>query len=331
MAEGAGVPGMVPVERAELATRDMDVLADMVRELVVDHTPSFRCPDPGQAAGLIRSATAQGLNAALFRYQGFAYSAEMSPTSPPMAVTFLRGSGVIATAQEEIRPADGDVFLLPPHQPATATIDQMEAIMLRIPWAAAADLAQHHAGLPAGELRFEAMVPVSPARQRVFARTAQFICGQVTTSGAAGIHPLVLPELTRVAAAAFLETFPNTTMTAGYVPGPGWVAPAAVHRAVVFITENAAQPVTVAEIAAAAGVTGRALREAFLRYFEITPQGFLRRARLERAHADLTAAEPGSGVTVAEVARRWGWAGSSQFSAAYRQRFGVTPGRTLRG
>jgi hypothetical protein len=92
----------------------------------------------------------------------------------------------------------------------------------------------------------------------------------------------VLPEMIRLAAAAFLETFPNTTMTAGYVPGSGWVPPAAVHRAVTFITEHAAQPVTVDQIAAAAGVPGRALREAFARYFETPPLGFLRRARLER-------------------------------------------------
>jgi hypothetical protein len=50
MTEDAGGAAMVPVERAELATRDMDVLADLVKQLVVDHTPSFRCPDPGQAA-----------------------------------------------------------------------------------------------------------------------------------------------------------------------------------------------------------------------------------------------------------------------------------------
>src|SRR5690242_21954413 len=50
--------------------------------------------------------------------------------------------------------------------------------------------------------------------------------GQLVTSGAGGIYPLVLEELTRLAAIAFLSTFPNTTMTAPYLPGPEWVAPA---------------------------------------------------------------------------------------------------------
>jgi len=35
-------------------------------------------------------------------------------------------------------------------------------------------------------------------------------------------------------------------------------------------------------------------------------------------------------VTVAAVARRWGWASPSQFAAAYQRRFGETPSRTLR-
>ena len=35
-------------------------------------------------------------------------------------------------------------------------------------------------------------------------------------------------------------------------------------------------------------------------------------------------------VTVAAVARRWGWTSPGQFTAAYQRRFGETPGRTLR-
>jgi AraC-like DNA-binding protein len=35
-------------------------------------------------------------------------------------------------------------------------------------------------------------------------------------------------------------------------------------------------------------------------------------------------------VTVAAVARTWGWASPGQFSAAYRRRYGQPPGQTLR-
>ena len=77
-------------------------------------------------------------------------------------------------------------------------------------------------------------------------------------------------------------------------------------------------------------MTGRALQYAFRRYYGTTPTGYLRQIRLERAHAQLRAADPTDGTTVAAVARRWGWASSAQFAALYRQQFGVRPSHTLR-
>jgi transcriptional regulator GlxA family with amidase domain len=125
-------------------------------------------------------------------------------------------------------------------------------------------------------------------------------------------------------------TFPNITMTVPYLPGPGWVAPAAVSRAAAFIEAHASQPVTLDQIAAAAGVSGRTLQYAFRRHFGTTPTGYLRRIRLERAHAELGDADPAAGITVGAVGRRWGWASPSQFTAAYQRRFGVLPSHTLR-
>jgi transcriptional regulator GlxA family with amidase domain len=183
--------------------------------------------------------------------------------------------------------------------------------------------------LPAADLRFEAMAPVSAGRQAMWASTAKFVCAELVTSGNAAISPLMAHELTRMAATVMLETFPNTTMTARYVAGPGWAPPAAVRRAAAFIEAHADQPVTLADIAAAAGVTGRALQPAFRRYYDNTPVGYLRQARLERAYTELHDADPAAGVTVAAVARRWGWTSPSQFTAAYQRRFGEAPSRTL--
>ena len=102
-----------------------------------------------------------------------------------------------------------------------------------------------------------------------------------------------------------------------------------MRRAVAFIDANADQPITLADIAAAAGTTGRAVQSAF-RDYGTTATGYLRRVRLARAHQQLRAADPASGVTVAAVAGQWGWASPSQFSAAYRRQFGLPPSQTLR-
>ena len=59
-----------------------------------------------------------------------------------------------------------------------------------------------------------------------------------------------------------------------------------------FIEENAHADITVADIAAAASVTVRAIQLAFRRHLDTTPLEYLRRVRLGHAHRDLLAADP---------------------------------------
>jgi len=66
------------------------------------------------------------------------------------------------------------------------------------------------------------------------------------------------------------------------------------------------------------------------RHLDTTPSAYLRRARLDRAHQQLCAASPGDGVTVTEIATRWGFASPSRFTASYRDTCGVLPSHTLR-
>jgi transcriptional regulator GlxA family with amidase domain len=108
------------------------------------------------------------------------------------------------------------------------------------------------------------------------------------------------------------------------------VAPAAVRRAVAFIDEHADRDISAADIADAAHVTIRAVQLAFRRHLDTTPSDYLRRVRLDRAHQELCAASPGDGVTVTEIATRWGFASPSRFAASYRDTYGVLPSHTLR-
>jgi AraC-like DNA-binding protein len=329
VAESRPLSAELPVERAELVTKDMNLIADLLGRLYVEHAALFRCDDQDRVDGEVRSVTVNGLKAGLLRYGGFDYDAVLEPADAPTAVTVTHGSGTIATAGEEHGWARGGAFMLPSDLPSTALQYDAGFAVLRVPWPVARSLAEECTSLPAADLRFEAMAPVSAGRQAMWASTAKFVCAELVTSGSAAISPLMAHELTRMAATVMLETFPNTTMTARYVAGPGWAPPAAVRRAAAFIEAHADQPVTLADIAAAAGVTGRALQPAFRRYYDNTPVGYLRQARLERAYTELQDADPAAGVTVAAVARRWGWTSPGQFTAAYQRRFGEAPGRTL--
>jgi len=84
LAGGYAGTEMVPVERAELVTQDMDLLAELIRDLYFEHAALFRCPDPDRVDGRMHSATASGLNTACVRYGGFTYTAGLEPaTTPP--------------------------------------------------------------------------------------------------------------------------------------------------------------------------------------------------------------------------------------------------------
>ena len=142
MAGGGAGTEMVPVERADLVTQDMDLLAELIRELYFEHAASFRCPDPDRVDGRMRSATASGLNTACVRYGGFTYTAGLEPTNPPMAAVCLQGSGVITSAREELRVAPGQVFLLPSDRGAACADFGGDYATLQVPWAAAGSVAE---------------------------------------------------------------------------------------------------------------------------------------------------------------------------------------------
>ena len=252
------------------------------------------------------------------------------PPDDFFALVTLSGTGTLTTAREQVHFTTGDVLLDPIDSPYSADMHDCAFALLRVPRPVAGNLAEEHTGLPAADLRFESVAPVSASARALWSRTVAFICGQLVGSGISEISPLLVQEMTRLAAAALLETFPNTAMTAAYITGPGRVPPATVRRAAAFIDAHADQPITVTEIAAAAGVTARALQYAFPGHCGTTITGYLRRVRLERAHRQLQAADPTTGTTVAEIARRWGWASPASFTTAYRKQYGLPPSHTLR-
>jgi AraC-like DNA-binding protein len=323
--------GAEPVRRAELVTRDMEMIADMISELYVEHRARFSCQDQSRVDASVRAVTVAGLGAGMLRYSGVDYLAQISPPDGgPLAVTVLQGGGTVTTPREHLHFTRGDVFMPPADLSHTTAMHSAGYALVQVPWPVAGGLAEEMTGLAAADLRFEAMAPVSAARQAVWTGTSAYICRELVSSGITELSSLMAQELTRLAAAAVLETFPNTAMTTAYIRGPGWVPPAAARRAAAFIDAQADHPITVPEIAEAAGVTARALQYAFRRHYGTTPTGYLRRVRLERAHRDLREADPVNGVTVAAIARKWGWANPSQFTAAYRLQFGQPPSQTLR-
>ncbi|MEV4642435.1 helix-turn-helix transcriptional regulator [Actinoplanes sp. NPDC049548] len=179
-----------------------------------------------------------------------------------------------------------------------------------------------------GPIRFTSLDPISPAAAAHWSATQSYIARLLANPDAA--TPLVLAAASQLLAAATLATFPNTALADPTAGDRRDASPATVRRAVAYIDSHAAQDIAVADIAAAANVTVRAVQLAFRRHLDTTPTAYLRRVRLEQVHRALIDADPTT-TTVSALAARWGFANHSRFTATYRSTYGVAPSTTLRG
>jgi AraC family transcriptional regulator len=90
-----------------------------------------------------------------------------------------------------------------------------------------------------------------------------------------------------------------------------------------YLDTNFLRPMSLAEIAAAAGVHRVHLSREFRRYFSTTVGEFLRRKRIEHACQIVSA----TNVPLSEVAMICGFSDQSHFSATFRRQVGLTPAR----
>ncbi|AHH97038.1 helix-turn-helix domain-containing protein [Kutzneria albida] len=120
-------------------------------------------------------------------------------------------------------------------------------------------------------------------------------------------EPLVAGAAGRLLSATVLAIFPNTALTEPTIEDRRDAHPRTLRCAIVLIEDHAHLDISAADIAAAAHVTIRALQYAFRRHLDTSPMGYLRQARLRQAHQELLATDPGTGVTVTQVAARWGF------------------------
>ncbi|MFI5695318.1 helix-turn-helix domain-containing protein [Kribbella sp. NPDC051586] len=167
--------------------------------------------------------------------------------------------------------------------------------------------------------------PHSRPAARHLSRTIAYIGDQVLPNPAVQASPLVLASVSQLLASSVLAAFPNTAMDERGSADP---RPSTVRRALAFMESHLDQAITIADIAAAAGVTVRAVQTAFQRHVGATPLGELRRLRLAEVRSELVAAVPAE-RTVAEIAVRWGFHHHGRMAAAYLEQYGELPSTTL--
>lgn len=141
-------------------------------------------------------------------------------------------------------------------------------------------------------------------------------------------HPLASQHVERVLIDSLLFA-QSHSLTRELTASPTPAGSSAVSRAVEMLHARPERPWTVAELAREVSTSTWSLHQGFRDQLQTTPMVYLKRLRLERARADLLAADPAVS-TVSGVAYRWGFVNVGRFAAEYRARFGEQPSHTLR-
>ena len=226
----------------------------------------------------------------------------------------------------------GDVFLTSRADPPAPHWTRMHSGGLRIasmPFSLLGEVAATEETPRPEPIRFHGLLPGRQAAVRQLTATIAYLYTSMRDQPEVMAQPLVAGSSSRLLAATLLTAFPNTALTDPTIEDRHDGHPDALRRAIAFIEDHADSDISVTDIAAAARVTIRALQYAFRRHRGSTPMSYLREVRIQQAHEDLVAADPATGVTVTEIAARWGFFHPGRFARQYRAIYGVPPGRTL--
>lgn len=152
--------------------------------------------------------------------------------------------------------------------------------------------------------------------------TEVFYAGSLVQAGV-GIGPLeefCMSSLLMIQPSSYREQLIRVTTAPGR---------RTVRQSLDYIERHLSEPLSMDAIAEHVGVSVRSIQQGFKDELGVTPMAYLRERRLERVREELTDAAAGDGVTVTEVAERWGFNHLGSFAVLYRKRWGESPSQTL--
>ena len=157
----------------------------------------------------------------------------------------------------------------------------------------------------------------------------QLLCSEVVSGrsliqqgvGAGPLEELMISTLLYIQPSNYRDGVRNPDATSGR---------SAVRRALEYIDQHLAEPMTMDDLARHACVSVRSIQSGFREDLGTTPIAYVRDRRLDKVRETLMDAVPAEGVTVGRSAARWGFSNAGTFAVRYRERFGETPSQTLR-
>jgi AraC-like DNA-binding protein len=178
---------------------------------------------------------------------------------------------------------------------------------------------------PDGPVAFDFALDLTGRRTAGLRTVVDMLLSQLNDGHELLRHPAVRLSQVRTFVTTLLLTHEHS-FSDQLLHGHSPIRPRHLRAAVGYIEAHLGEPMTLGDIAAAAGCSARTLNDAFREHFAVSPMTRVRQLRLDAARAELL----GDGASVTAVAGRWGFGHLSRFSGAYQERFGELPSQTLR-
>jgi AraC-like DNA-binding protein len=327
----SGEDGALPADGPilDFATTDLDTMRETVAR--VFHLNRVRVVGRSRTVDAhARYAELGALGILRLRY-GAHVEVEHDPIGRHAVVAVpLSGATTMASGGRSVVSTPSLASVTSPHLPMRhAHSADCEEIVLRFDH----DRLARHCGEMLGRelsqpLELDLGLPLDDGPGRSFLRLVRYLQAETDRANPLLRTPLAAAELEGMAMTALLTAHSHSYAEALRRPQAA-VAPFYVKRAEAYIEANADRALTMAELAAEAGVSARSLQSGFQDFRGTTPMAFLRDLRLQRAHDDLLAADPARD-NVTTIAMRWGVTHLGRFAEAYRRKFGESPSDTLR-
>ncbi|WP_026187670.1 AraC family transcriptional regulator [Ensifer sp. BR816] len=150
--------------------------------------------------------------------------------------------------------------------------------------------------------------------------------GRDLNAASAEERPVLAKAYQQLALAKLFAKMPHNLADA-FARGTLTAAPRQLIKAEAFMRENLSNPITIDDLASAAGCSPRALQRMFRTYRGRSPIGTLCNYRLAAAHCAIKA---GQTASITNLAIAFQFSNPGRFSALYKNAYGQSPSSALR-
>lgn len=324
------VPQILPGYQRVTST-DIGVLHDAVEPLAVGHDLHSRDPDV-PLDGIVNGLSMESVSLVWVRYGGAGVMVDTPPTGGQFAMCAPSAPMGVEYRRRGHRETVAGSLLVSHDEPMRMTPDpDRGCLVIATSTGRLTDHLQAYLGHPpARPLRFlhdgQALLP-----GQVTDQAWQHACALLDHTAGRGIPLMAARSIEQTLLTAILLGLPHTaTAELAEAAQLGPEQPGTAARIRDWLEAHHDQPVGVADLAAAIGLSVRRVQAICHSHWNQSPMQLLRGIRLDHARALLTtgpgAAAPSLTTAAAAAA---GFTRMTRFTTAYRQRFGETPAQTL--